>query len=35
VDTGEKMRFSLKTLEWTYGLETRRMARRVIVDIQP
>jgi hypothetical protein len=26
------MRFSLKTSEWTYGLETGRMVQSIIVD---
>jgi hypothetical protein len=31
----KKMRFSLKTLERTYGLETERTLRSITVDIQP
>jgi hypothetical protein len=34
VDSGEKMRVSLKTSERTYGLETRRTAQSVSAEVQ-
>jgi hypothetical protein len=35
VDSGDKMRFSLKTSKRKYGLEIGRTARSVIVNVQP
>ena len=31
----EKMRFSLKTSEWTYDLETECMVQSVTMDVRP